>query len=265
MARKQAVSAFAIFTVFTLLGSGISVADPSGAGKSNAPQVPAFADRSKIPADGKQGQPAEAATLTGDWNRGKALFERQCRSCHGEKSRLRRRNRPAAQPDRPRLRKQRPFRLCRKHRPFHPARLHSRRAQSGALHAELGGQPSPFPKGDRRRRSLRHAPQWGSKGEIVAQRIPSRGHSSTAWAGILHQPCYRQPRGVSPVKEMSPQPVGAVSPVVPPTEADPFDAIFLIFSFALRPWPVSGATTVPDLTAEYLRKAATGRAEVGST
>ncbi|MGA7104381.1 MAG: cytochrome c [Candidatus Deferrimicrobiaceae bacterium] len=83
MARKQAVSAFAIFSVLTLLGSGISVANPNGAGKSNAPQVPAFADRSKIPASGKQGQPAEAATLTGDWKRGKALFERQCQSCHG--------------------------------------------------------------------------------------------------------------------------------------------------------------------------------------
>lgn len=83
MARKHAVSAFAIFSVFTLLGSGISVANPGGARKSNAPQVPAFADRSEIPASGKQGEPAEAATLTGDWKRGKTLFERQCQSCHG--------------------------------------------------------------------------------------------------------------------------------------------------------------------------------------
>ena len=83
MARKQAVSAFAIFMVFTLLGSGFSLAKPNGAGKTNAPQVPPFADRSKIPFSGKQGQSAEAATLTGSWKRGKALFERQCRSCHG--------------------------------------------------------------------------------------------------------------------------------------------------------------------------------------
>jgi mono/diheme cytochrome c family protein len=83
MARKQAVSAFAIFSVLTLLGSGISVANPGGAGKSSALHMPAFADRSKIPASGKQGPPAEAATLNGSWKRGKAIFERQCQTCHG--------------------------------------------------------------------------------------------------------------------------------------------------------------------------------------
>jgi len=83
MARKHVASAFAIFMVFTFLGTGISVAKPNEAGKSNAIQVPAFADRSKIPASGKQGPPAEAATLTGSWKKGKALFERRCQSCHG--------------------------------------------------------------------------------------------------------------------------------------------------------------------------------------
>jgi mono/diheme cytochrome c family protein len=83
MARKHTVSAIAIFTVFTLLGSGISVAKPNEAGKSIAAQVPTFADRSKIPASGKQGPPAEAATLTGRWKQGKALFEKRCQSCHG--------------------------------------------------------------------------------------------------------------------------------------------------------------------------------------
>ena len=83
MARKRAVSALAIFTVVTILGSGISAAKPNGPGKTDAPQVPAFADRSKIPASGKQGAPAEAATLTGNWKKGKDLFERECQSCHG--------------------------------------------------------------------------------------------------------------------------------------------------------------------------------------
>jgi len=83
MTGKQAVSAFAIFSAFTLLVSGFSTAGPGGAGKSEPAKVPAFADRSKIPADGKQGEPAEAATLTGNWKRGKALFEKNCQSCHG--------------------------------------------------------------------------------------------------------------------------------------------------------------------------------------
>ena len=85
MARKHTVFAISIFTVVSLLGSGISVANPKEAGKSIAAQVPAFADRSKIPASGKQGPPAEAATLTGRWKQGKALFEKRCQSCHGHR------------------------------------------------------------------------------------------------------------------------------------------------------------------------------------
>ena len=83
MAMKPVVSAVAIFTVFTFLGSGISAAKPDEAGKSNAAQVPTFADRSKIPASGKQGPPAEAVTLAGKWKNGKAVFKKSCQSCHG--------------------------------------------------------------------------------------------------------------------------------------------------------------------------------------
>jgi mono/diheme cytochrome c family protein len=83
MPRKHTVSALVIFTVITLLGSRISVAEPNGAGKSSAAQAPAFADRSKIPASGKQGPPAEAATLAGKWKQGEALFKKWCESCHG--------------------------------------------------------------------------------------------------------------------------------------------------------------------------------------
>jgi len=83
MTGKEAVSALAIFSACTLLVSGISAAGPGGTGKSGAAKVPAFADRAKIPADGKQGEPGEAATLTGSWKLGKALFEKNCQSCHG--------------------------------------------------------------------------------------------------------------------------------------------------------------------------------------
>jgi mono/diheme cytochrome c family protein len=82
MTGRQSVSAFAVFSACTLLLSGISAA-AGGAGKSGAAKVPAFAVKSKIPASGKQGEPAEAATLNGSWKRGKALFEKNCQSCHG--------------------------------------------------------------------------------------------------------------------------------------------------------------------------------------
>jgi mono/diheme cytochrome c family protein len=85
MAMRHAVSAVAIFAAFALLGTGISVAKTVEAGKSTAVQVPAFADRSKIPASGKQGPPAEAAALAGRWKQGKAVFGKSCQSCHGPK------------------------------------------------------------------------------------------------------------------------------------------------------------------------------------
>jgi mono/diheme cytochrome c family protein len=83
VARKRTVSAIVIFATFTLLGSGISVADPNGTGRSIVAQVPTFGDRSKIPASGKQGPPAEAATLAGRWKQGEDIFEKRCQSCHG--------------------------------------------------------------------------------------------------------------------------------------------------------------------------------------
>ena len=83
MARRQAVSAIVVFTVLTFAGSGVQAAKPDGAGKSIGPQVPAFADRSRIPASGKQGPPAAAATLAGNWKRGRSLFVKHCQSCHG--------------------------------------------------------------------------------------------------------------------------------------------------------------------------------------
>jgi len=49
----------------------------------SSPQVPAFADRTKIPLAGKQGPPGEAATLIGDADHGEPLFAANCASCHG--------------------------------------------------------------------------------------------------------------------------------------------------------------------------------------
>jgi len=83
MARRHIVSAIVISTGFTLLGSGISMAKSNEARKPIAAQVPAFADRSVIPASGKQGPPGAAATLTGRWKKGEDLFKTQCQSCHG--------------------------------------------------------------------------------------------------------------------------------------------------------------------------------------
>lgn len=85
MANKHSVSAVLIFTAFTLLRPGFSVAKPNRAGKATAPKVPAFADRSRIPASGKQGPPAAAAMLTGRWKQGEAIFGKQCQSCHGRR------------------------------------------------------------------------------------------------------------------------------------------------------------------------------------
>ncbi len=83
MARRHAVSVLSVFAVVTMLGSGTAAAKPSGSAGSDPPKVPAFADRSRIPASGKQGPPAEAASLAGDWKRGQALFKKRCEPCHG--------------------------------------------------------------------------------------------------------------------------------------------------------------------------------------
>jgi mono/diheme cytochrome c family protein len=51
--------------------------------KSASPLLPAFADRTRVPASGKQGPPAAAASLTGSWKKGEVLFSGHCQSCHG--------------------------------------------------------------------------------------------------------------------------------------------------------------------------------------
>ena len=51
--------------------------------KSASPLIPAFADRTRVPASGKQGPPAAAASLIGSWKKGELLFSRHCQPCHG--------------------------------------------------------------------------------------------------------------------------------------------------------------------------------------
>ena len=51
--------------------------------KPASPLIPAFADRSRVPASGKQGPSAAAASLSGNWKKGEALFSSHCQSCHG--------------------------------------------------------------------------------------------------------------------------------------------------------------------------------------
>jgi mono/diheme cytochrome c family protein len=48
-----------------------------------SPLLPAFADRSRVPASGKQGPPGAAAALNGNWKKGESLFARHCQPCHG--------------------------------------------------------------------------------------------------------------------------------------------------------------------------------------
>lgn len=48
-------------------------------------EVPSFAERSSIPADGEQGPPGEAASLAGTVARGDTLFAQNCAYCHGPK------------------------------------------------------------------------------------------------------------------------------------------------------------------------------------
>jgi mono/diheme cytochrome c family protein len=66
--------------LFVLSGAAVAL---HAAQPAAAPLVPAFADKARIPASGKQGPPAEAAMLAGNWKRGEALFTKDCRSCHG--------------------------------------------------------------------------------------------------------------------------------------------------------------------------------------
>ena len=87
-----------VSVAFALVGAGIPWLDGSvafGAEKSSevrpqtplpktaTPQIPAFAERSKIPAFGKQGPPGKAATIIGNRKQGEILYAANCQSCHG--------------------------------------------------------------------------------------------------------------------------------------------------------------------------------------
>jgi mono/diheme cytochrome c family protein len=77
--------------IFSLIGgsfacgetTGSAVQQPTPQSKAGIPQVPSFAVRTKIPAAGKQGPPAKAATLIGNGKKGESLFAKNCQSCHG--------------------------------------------------------------------------------------------------------------------------------------------------------------------------------------
>ncbi len=91
--KKYMVTITVIIAAYILIGGGIlPLIDKSsvcGETKSTQPskttisKIPSFAVRSKIPAAGKQGPPAEAATLIGNWQKGENLFAKNCRPCHG--------------------------------------------------------------------------------------------------------------------------------------------------------------------------------------
>jgi len=82
MLRKTTVPALAALATLTLLAQDVRAVNASRT-DDGAAKVPAFAERSKIPASGKQGPPGPAAALTGNPERGEALFEQRCQSCHG--------------------------------------------------------------------------------------------------------------------------------------------------------------------------------------
>ncbi len=75
------------FTFYLLIVSTFFLVATLTAGVAQAgsasPLLPAFADKSRVPASGKQGPPAEAASLYGSWKKGEDLFSRHCQSCHG--------------------------------------------------------------------------------------------------------------------------------------------------------------------------------------
>ncbi len=83
MAKGSTLLGFTVFAALAVAGHGPLGATTNGARQTAAPAVPAFADRSVIPASGKQGPPGQAATLPGDAKRGNALFRTHCQACHG--------------------------------------------------------------------------------------------------------------------------------------------------------------------------------------
>jgi mono/diheme cytochrome c family protein len=82
MNKRETLSVFGIFLVFLVLKASATRLEAFRSSAGSA-QVPAFADRSRIPLSGKQGPPGEAAKLSGNWEEGKVLFARHCQSCHG--------------------------------------------------------------------------------------------------------------------------------------------------------------------------------------
>jgi mono/diheme cytochrome c family protein len=99
MKNERCMVAVAIIAASSIIGAGIfslisgsiacgetkgsSVNQHTTQSKASIPTIPSFAVRSKIPPAGKQGPPAEAATLIGHWQKGESLFEKNCQSCHG--------------------------------------------------------------------------------------------------------------------------------------------------------------------------------------
>jgi mono/diheme cytochrome c family protein len=65
-----------IVAAFLAVGNGAQSTETS-------PLLPAFAQRSRVPASGKQGPPGAAAALIGNWKKGELLFARYCQACHG--------------------------------------------------------------------------------------------------------------------------------------------------------------------------------------
>ena len=99
MKNKKCMVVMAIIAASSLAGAGIvplrggspacgatkdsAATQHSLQSKTSPPQIPGFAVRSKIPADGKQGPPGKAASLIGNRQKGERLFVANCQSCHG--------------------------------------------------------------------------------------------------------------------------------------------------------------------------------------
>jgi mono/diheme cytochrome c family protein len=98
MRHRRVISSLVVIATSALIGAGISfpirgsfaqgettgvVKQHTPQPKTSIPEIPSFAMRSRIPAAGKQGPPAKAAALIGDWKKGASLYAKNCRPCHG--------------------------------------------------------------------------------------------------------------------------------------------------------------------------------------
>ena len=79
------VAVLAAFLLMTSCGKKEEKTQQTPPAAQPAAQVPSFAQRSSIPADGEQGPPGEAASITGAAARGDTLFAQNCAYCHGPK------------------------------------------------------------------------------------------------------------------------------------------------------------------------------------